>query len=61
MAAIGGPLYFMFLGRPPPLTILDPILNYNESYVETVHTEVGWVRGHICLQSRDQLLRVCVA
>ena len=26
MAATGGPLYFMFLG-PPPLTILDPILN----------------------------------
>ena len=25
MAAIGGPLYFMFLG-PPPLTMLDPIL-----------------------------------
>ena len=25
MAAIGGPLYFMFLG-PPPLTMLDPML-----------------------------------
>ena len=27
MAAIGGPLYFMFLGPPPPpLTMLDPML-----------------------------------
>ena len=25
-AATGGPLYLMFLGTPPPLTILDPIL-----------------------------------
>ena len=41
MAAIGGPLYFMFLAPPPPpLTILDPMLHPPEP------VRAIWQRSH---------------